>query len=207
MPEAKRSSGSGTRSKYGTTPIRFPTDVLGGYFEYVSDIVELNVPLLFGLDLMKRYRIWIDEVENTISQKGHKCTAKLTYKLRQLYREWPRGIILFNKTELEKLHRRFAHPSTRKLPNLLKRARPDQVSSETRKVLDNIVASCNPCQRMAPKPYVFQVSMPEDIAFNHEIIADIMWIDRKPALHVVDRGTHYSAAAFLGLGRLLRLAA
>ena len=71
----------------GVTSIRFPTDDFGGYFEYPSDIVDVNVPPLFGLDLMKKHKVWIDEVENKISQKGHAWTAKYSYKLGHLCRD------------------------------------------------------------------------------------------------------------------------
>lgn len=50
---------------------------------------------------------------------------------------------------------------------------------------------------MPPKPFAFQVSMPDDTQFNHEIIVDLFCIDKKPALHAVGRGAHFSAAKFL----------
>ena len=53
---------------------------------------------------------------------------------------------------------------------------------------------------MTPKPFVFQVTMPDDIQFNHEVILDLTWIEprpHKPALHVVDRGTNFSSALFV----------
>ena len=68
------------------------------------------------------------------------------------------------------------------------------------KLLQEIIASCQACQRMAPKPLVFQVTMPDDIQFNHEAMMDLRRIEPKPnrtALHVVERGIHFSAAVFL----------
>ncbi len=53
---------------------------------------------------------------------------------------------------------------------------------------------------MAPKPFVYQVTMPDDIQFNHEIIVDLTWIEERPhrpALHIVNRGMHFSAAQFV----------
>ena len=185
-----------TRSM-GIAMIRFPTDDAGSYFDYPSDIVQIDVPLLFGLDLMKRYRIRVDEVENTIEQKDQGWKASLTFKKGHLYREWPARVVLFTRTELEKLHRRFAHPTTTKLLNLLRRADPKRVDDQTRETLERIYRSCDPCQRMSPKPFVFQVSMPDDIVFNNEVVVDLMWLDGKPVLHIVDRGTHYSAASFV----------
>ncbi len=53
---------------------------------------------------------------------------------------------------------------------------------------------------MAPKPFVFRITMPADIVFNHEIFMDSMWIEKRPhapILHIVDGGTHFSAATFV----------
>ena len=161
--------------------IRFPTDDDGSYFEYPSDIVPIDVPILFGLDLMKKYRVTVDEVENTIEQKDRGWKASLKFKKGHLYREWPRSVVLFTRSELEKLHRRFAHPTTTKMMNLLRKANPENIDKRTRYILEQIYKSCDPCQRMSPKPFVFQVSMPDDIMFNNEVIVDLMWLegDRK----------------------------
>ncbi len=53
---------------------------------------------------------------------------------------------------------------------------------------------------MAPRSYVFQDTMPDSIQFIHEVIMDLSWIESRPhqpVLHVVDRGTHFSATKFL----------
>ena len=42
--------------------------------------------------------------------------------------------------------------------------------------------------------------MPHNIQFNHEVIMDLTLIEprlQRPALHIVDRGTHFSAAVVL----------
>ena len=133
--------GNRTTKSLGVAMIRFPTDDNGGYFEYPSDIVSIDVPLLFGLDLMKKYKIRVDEVENKIEQREQGWSARLVSKKGHLYREWPTGTVMFSRSELAKLHRRFAHPSTAKLMNLLQRATPEEVNEETRKVLEKIYRS------------------------------------------------------------------
>ena len=53
---------------------------------------------------------------------------------------------------------------------------------------------------MASKPFLFQLFMPDDVQFNHELILDFTWLEpmsHRPALHIVDRGTHFSLAEFL----------
>ncbi len=59
-------------------------------------------------------------------------------------------------------------------------------------------ARCIECQLLAPKPYVVQVAVPrDDLLFNSEVVVDIMYIQGKPVLHMVDMATHYQAARFL----------
>ena len=72
--------------------------------------------------------------------------------------------------------------------NLLRKASPQNIDRRTRYILEKIYRSCDPCQRMSPKPFVFQVSMPDDVVFNNEVIVDLMWLEGSPVLHVVDRG-------------------
>lgn len=53
---------------------------------------------------------------------------------------------------------------------------------------------------MTQKPFQFQVTIPDDVQFNHEVILDLTWIElrpHRPVLHVVDRGTRFSSAIFV----------
>ncbi len=54
----------------------------------------------------------------------------LNVKRGHLYLEWQSSIVLFTPSELVKLHRRFAHPSTEKLINILRRASPENYTPE-----------------------------------------------------------------------------
>ena len=182
----------------GTADIRMPIDEQGNFLEFPINVTNADVPMLFGLDLMKELGWYTNEVENTFCKdEPYPLTVPLVFKKGHLYLEWPDYVILFTKMELEKLHRRFAHPSAEKLTNLLQRADPLRCEPGTRKVLEEIAKACKACQIMSPKPYVFQVAMPDNIQFNHEVQLDLMFIDKKAILHVVDRGTHFSAARFI----------
>ena len=57
--------------------IFFPTDDAGCYFDYPSDIVRMDVPLLFRLDIMKHYQIRMKEVEQMTEQKDQLWNAFL----------------------------------------------------------------------------------------------------------------------------------
>ena len=65
-------------------------------------------------------------------------------------------------------------------------------------MLEKIQSRCKECQYLAPKPFVVKVSVPrEEIVFNGEVVIDIMWIQAKRVLHVVDRATHFLASHFI----------
>ena len=104
----------------------------------------------------------------------------------------------FAKSQLWKLHKQFFHPSAQKLFNLLKKARPEEATPETLSVLDDLTKRCDPCQRVQNAPRRFRVSFgAENVRFNERILLDIMYINGNAILHIVDDGTHYSAARFL----------
>ena len=74
----------------------------------------------------------------------------------------------------------------------------EAVTSETLENLETKVARCEPCQKVVNTPSRFKVSMDaENVRFNSRVCIDIMYIDGKPVLHLVDDATHFSAAPFL----------
>ena len=181
--------------------IRMPVDYRGSFLFYNTNVIDVNLPILFGLDMMKRLSWHVNEfTDELIKHRNESLRVLFVYKKGQFYLELPNMLVLFTQPELQKIHNRFAHPSPDKRTNLLRRARPLDTTSETCRILQKISEHCRVCQVMAPKPYVFQVTMPDNILFNHEIEMDLVWIEprpHQPALHIVDRGTHFSAAKFL----------
>lgn len=106
-------------------------------------------------------------------------------------------LTLFTFQQLTKLHRQFYHPFSEKLYNLLGKARPEDNTPETQKQLEEISRSCDPCRRIQDGTTRFKVSFgTKNILFNEEVIIDIIHLDRKPVLHMVDAQTHFSATRF-----------
>eukprot|EP00171_Calliarthron_tuberculosum_P020932 IDg20932t1 len=89
------------------------------------------------------------------------------------------------------------HPSAMKLYNVLKSASPSKTDSSTLTLLKDIARACATCQRLAPKPVSFQVTVPGDVIFNDGLALDLMWIGGKAVLHVIDINTQFSSAIFL----------
>lgn len=188
---------NGSVPSLGLARLRMPLQH-HGFIEFDIDIIDKEVPLLFGLDQHLKHSCSSNEVFRTFTHHILKITVPLNYKNGHLYLEWPSSNVLFTRLELKKLHNRFAHPSVTALINLLKRSGLDEMPSETRRMLEDIARKCKECEKYAPKPAIFKVSMPEDtIEFNHEIEVDLFFIHNKPILHIIDRGTRYSVARFI----------
>ena len=168
------------------------------FLEFEVNLIDQDVPLMFGLDKHLRYKCSTNEYNMTFTHHPSGVTIPLHLKKGHLYIEWPNTEVLFTRSELKQMHKNFSHPSNNALINVLKRARPSDVNSETKKMLEDIVARCKQCQTFRSKPTIFRVSLPMDeIVFNHEIEVDIMWIDGDAIIHIIDRGTRYSVAKYL----------
>ena len=104
------------------------------------------------------------------------------------------GQSMFTETELRRLHRRFGHPETDRLHKLLTKAGHDDVD---RSILEQITKFCHQCQMHSAAPRRFKFTLRDDREFNFEILADVMYLDEKPVLHVIDVGTSFQGATFL----------
>ena len=176
------------------------------------DIVQADVPALLGLDILDKESL----TPCTVSNRLYKRTRHTTDDGKEVFiNEWYLPLtrspshhlyapmdhpapILFTRTQLGRLHRQFFHPSATKLFNLLKRSRPGDTTPETLKTLKELSQRCDPCQRIQHAPTRFRVSLgSEEATFNERILLEIMYLDGKPVLHIVDDGTKFGAAHFL----------
>ena len=97
--------------------------------------------------------------------------------------------------ELRQLHRRFGHPSPKRLIDLLTKSGHEFDKSSIR----TLTKFCISCQKHARPPGRFRFTIKDDMDFNCSIIIDIMYLDtpRRPVLHVIDEATRFQAAKFL----------
>ena len=177
----------------------------------LMDIVPVDVPALLGLDVLDTEQLYADNVTNRLVHREilSKQGEPLAYKdrwhvplIRQnghLYAQMSFPCFTFyTAAQLEKLHRQFAHPSAGKLYNLLKRAGLEAVDAKTLERLEEIVSRCEPCQKIRNAPLRFRVLIGhENVRFNARAYIDIMYLDGRPVLHIVDEATRFSAARFL----------
>ena len=151
-------------------------DNLGVYFNNLQDLLvtpQGNIPVIrrFG----HCFLLWDTFLQSFIAESFNYQTCYLT------------------STELQRLHRRFGHPSVARLHKVLERAGHD-VDKEA---LEFLTKYCVHCQRHGQSPGRFKFNLREDVEFNHSIIVDIFYISSQPVLHIVDEGTRYQAGRWL----------
>jgi len=56
---------------------------------------------------------------------------------------------------------------------------------------------CKHCQLQSKAPMRFRFSLKEDLNFNAVIVVDIIYLEGKPVLHIVDTATSFQNARFL----------
>lgn len=173
----------------GKIKIRIPTPI-GTSLTRSVDVVNAPIPLHTGLDMLDDLSIHYDNTTDKLICQREGWSLPVNRKMGHAFVEWNTTEILFTRTELFKLYRQFFHLSTTKLLSLLRRARPKDLSPETRKLLEDISKTCSTCQYLSPRPLRFKASLPdEEIVFNKQLALDVFFLDSNPALHIVDTHT------------------
>lgn len=158
--------GDGLHASLGTVEFRIPTPD-GAFIALQVDVVSADVPLLLGIDVLDREQLVTDNVDNVLRSRRYGWEMPIIRRNGHLYVVWNYSQVVYTRSELKKLHLHFFHPSARKLYNLLKRADPSSVSSDTLRLLETISSACRTCTVYSGGPHRFRVSMPKDVViFN-----------------------------------------
>lgn len=65
-------------------------------------------------------------------------------------------------------------------------------------MLDDICKECVICQQFHSGTFRFRASLPPDeIVLNQEVAIDLVWLDGRPVMHVVDTHTNFQNAGFV----------
>lgn len=181
----------------GVTNVRVPMPQ-GGFISFAAHVVCADIPMLVGLDLLRKHQLVLDFEACRITQKRNDWHLPMTFKGGHIFFQWSQREICYTKAELQRLHLHFFHPTAGKLFQLIKRARPDQATGELHRTITAISKHCSTCRSYSRKPFRFRASIgPDQIVFNHEIAIDLMWLEGNPVLHVVDTHTHFQNATVL----------
>jgi hypothetical protein len=172
----------------GTTKIKTPIGTI------TFHILDTPTPFLLCLADMDRLGVYLDNTRNEMV-----CGTMRMPIVRKWGHPWfylnrmENATLFMSETELRRLHRRFGHPAVNRLHQLLTKAHHD-VDYE---VLTSINRFCHQCQIKDSAPRRFKFTLRDDVNFNYEIIVDVMSIEGRPVLHVVDAATAFQGARFL----------
>lgn len=175
------------------------------------DLVDADLPLLLGLDVMDERCLVADTVSNQLIKKP--VVQDDTNKSSQTIDDWKIPLVranqhiyaqmkfpysvLYTRAQLGTTHRNIFHPFPERQCILIRKAKPDETMPETLDILKDISARCDPCQRILVGPKQFRVSFQcENLAFNKRMFPDVIYIDGSPVLHIIDEATRFSAALF-----------
>lgn len=203
-----------TYESLGITVIKLDVPINQSPVYVELDVVSADIPALMGMDVLDRESLTPCTISNQLMKRILVGTDSKTgtpqfcdiwnvplqrSKSQHLYAKMDlMASTYFTRTQLLKLHKQFYHPSAQKLFNLLKKARPQEASPETLRILKEISKNCDPCQRISTAPKRFRVTLgSEHVQFNERILIDLMYIEGKPILHIVDEGTKFNAAQFI----------
>lgn len=188
--------GTDLRASCGSVEIRIPTPK-NSFISLTVGFLNLIVPFPTDLDTLDCFGLYFSNIENTVCCPTQKENVPVVEKLGHAYFEWSHSQrIRFNKSELICLHREFQYPFHNKQSNLLKRARPEEPSEETGKVLNKISQSRKTCWKLGPNPIMLKASVlsEHEMEFEKELSMYLMWIEFNAVLHIIDSATRFSAA-------------
>ena len=160
-------------------------------------VVPENTPFLYCIQDMDKMGVRLDNLKNVLVQ-GKKVVP--------VVRKWGHPWMLLDRieetvthchltdAEMHQLHRRFGHPSVRRLFDLLQRAGLEDIDIKS---VEELTKFCKQCQLHAKSPGRFKFTLKDDCDFNYSVFIDVFYLESKPVLHVVDEATSFTAARFL----------
>jgi hypothetical protein len=174
----------------GTVDVNTPLGII------TFHVLPTNTPFLFCIKDMDAMGVELHNLKNVLVQGS---------RVVPVVRKWGHPWMLLNKleetvawshlteSELRQLHRRFGHPSVRRLSRVLQRAGHE---ADT-KYIKYLTKYCHQCQMNGKSPGRFKFVLKDDYEFNYSVVIDILYLDGKPVLQVVDSATSFGAARFL----------
>lgn len=195
--EERSVKGIGGKQKcFGSVNIPITFHNIGVVIDVSFHITQGSTPSILCLRDLKKTGFQLDIQEDCLTFMGRR--EKLEVRNGLLWHQWNPDVANFSEGELKRLHRSFGHPSVSALYKILQRARPDEVDSTTKAEIEKLTQECDPCARHATKPRRFKLTTgAEDGRFNHVVAVDIMYIQSKPVLHIVDETTHFASGTWL----------
>lgn len=175
-----------------------------------ADVVPNDIPLLLGKSSMKKARMSLNLVDDTVSvfEKTIKlgCTSTGHYflPLLSIQPETHANVLLTidsneNKRKVTlKLHKQFAHPTAKRLKLLFKDAGIEDSEYDT--LIEDISNNCEICLKYKRVPSRPVVSIPLARDFNEAVAMDLKEWDKIGNvwfLHLIDMATRFSVSTVI----------
>lgn len=119
----------------------------GSFLPLQIDVIDTDIPFLLGLNILGREKFVADNVKDVLENRRDNWQLPIRRKCGHMFVEWGPCDVRFSRSELQKLHLHFFHANVQKLYNLLKRARPDELNADTKKMLEEIAEACRNCHK------------------------------------------------------------
>lgn len=194
--------------------VTFPCVLAGFHCKIKSDVVECDIPLLFGKPSMKKAKVKLN-VENDCAVilgkniklrctlSGHYCIPLTT---EDNYSNVVKQVMFTvgSKSDesekqicVSKLHKQFGHPTVKRLSQLLKDAGIQD--TDYFRFVEEITDNCNICRKYKRTPSRPVVSLPLARDFNEVVAMDLKEWKKGEVyfLHLVDVATRYSRSVVI----------
>lgn len=194
--------GSGEPAK-SLKRVTVPATIAGKNVNIVTEVVDLDIPMLMSKDSMKTAQTKIDFTTNRVemfgkpvvtvrNNAGHFCISMIK-EPSEVYLTIEGKSETEIKTIAQKLHRQFAHASGKRINELVKRAGHNHPGFAN--ILDVVRKECDVCKRFNKPPPRPVVSLPLSTQFNEVVSMDLKHVGRHNVLHIVDTFTRFRSAA------------
>ena len=151
-------------------------DILGVYYNNLKDLLVAPVKTVL---VTRRF--------------GHPFILQDQALYLYIYKSFKHNLYYLTTTKLQRLYRRFGHPSVDRLYKVLERSRYDDID---KKALYRLNKLCSHYQKHGKSPGRFKFTLHDnqDLDFNHSIYIDVIYIDRQPVLYIIDKAIRFQAA-------------
>lgn len=171
----------------------------GSSFPFHVAIIYLKVTFLLLLDLFRKYRIMIDSGTGHVSDNDGIWKDAFHYARDHALMVPKRQSSIYSiKEKGEKLHIHFYQQSPGKFFKLITRVNSEEKPRTVLDTLKRIGDACIRCQELPVQSFLFLFAIREDeFLLNSDIDMDIIWVGKRPMLHVVETQTGYENASFV----------
>lgn len=186
--------GNVSHAPCGEISIHLPID---SFFAQIKvKVLDVDISLLLGLDLLTKFKIVIDFDEIFMQSKLDGWVLPIFCRLGHACGEWTPSI-LYTEHELRRVHRHLFHPQTDRFSTLINRVNPDCELSKVDSNIEKIKATFDVCQRKADMPHRFRVAIPNGKwVFNKSVSLDLMKLDGQSIFTLSIRILDWARLAF-----------